>query len=173
MPATFNLELIPGQHIAIDTTCTSDELDMSKGPDGNTVAGVFWGKLDIVHNGDDHSMEFTGTRLNEQEYPPEMMFDSRVVSKLTVAAKPPTARCHLSVLSPQQTYCDITLSFAPLWSVGTTYPEAEPQEGNRVKWFVRLNPGGVLEHFNSETVVSELYYEALWVFQCFTRVYTE
>jgi hypothetical protein len=161
MPATFNLELAPGQHAAIDVTCNSEDLDMSRLEDGTLVAGMFWGKLDIVHNGDEHHMEFSGTRLPDQDYSPEFMFDNRVMTKLKVASKPSTAKCRLSIFSPEAEYCDIVLSLSPLWRIGNTFPEAEPGEGNRIKWFVRVNKGGAIEHFSSETACSALYYEAL------------
>lgn len=51
MDATFNLELVPGQYVALDTLVSSDELDMARMEDGTTVDGSFWGKLDIVHDG--------------------------------------------------------------------------------------------------------------------------
>ncbi|EEB88161.1 hypothetical protein MPER_14149, partial [Moniliophthora perniciosa FA553] len=117
MPATFNLELAPGQHVALDTTINSDELDMARMEDGTTVDGMFWGKLDIVHQGDTHTMEFSGTRLiNQQEYSPEFMFDSRVMTKLAVAAKPTAAKCNLSILSPEQAVTNVILTFSPFWN---------------------------------------------------------
>lgn len=162
MPATFNLELVPGQHVALDTTVTSDELDMARMEDGTTVDGMFWGKLDIVHNGDDHRMEFSGTRLtNQQDYSPDFMFDSRVMTKLAVAAKPTTAKCNLSLLTPETTYCDVTLMFSPYWKPGTIWPPAESLGDNKVKYFLRVHPGGALEHFDSEVVSTALYYEAM------------
>ncbi|KAK0450926.1 hypothetical protein EV421DRAFT_1888716 [Armillaria borealis] len=133
MPATFNLELMPGQHVALDTTVASDELDMARMEDGTTVDGMFWGKLDIVHQGDTHKMEFSGTRLQNEQYTPEFMFDSR----------PTTARCHLSLLTPEVQYCD------------------EQVADNKVKYFLRAHPGGAMEHFESEMVSTALYYEAI------------
>lgn len=159
MEGIFNLELNKNQHVAIDVTVTSDELDMSRTEDGTTVAGMFWGKLDIVHDGDVHRMEFSGTRLQDQS--PEFLFDSRVMSKLTVAAKPTTAKCTLTVLSPTVQYCDVNITLNSLWSVGMTWPPAEPQPDNKFKYFVRVHPGGALEHFDTETVVTSLYYEAM------------
>jgi hypothetical protein len=161
MPATFNLELVPGQHVALDTTVSSDELDMARMEDGTMVDGMFWGKLDIVHNGDTHKMEFSGTRLQNDEYPPEFMFDSRVMTKLAVAAKPTTAKCHLSILAPSQQYCDVVLTLSPLWKLAVTWPPAEALSENKVKYFLRVHPGGALEHFESEMVSTALYYEAL------------
>lgn len=164
MPATFNLELMPGQHVALDTTVSSDELDMARMEDGTTVDGMFWGKLDIVHQGDTHTMEFSGTRLsNEQQYSSEFMFDSRVMTKLAVAAKPTTAKCHLSILTPAMQYCDVMLSFSSLWKLGTTWPPAENLSEGKVKYFLRVHPGGALEHFESEMVTTALYYEAVYV----------
>lgn len=165
MPATFNLELAPGQVVAIDTICESDELDMSRTEDGTVVGGMFMGKLDIVHDhvAKVHKMEFTGTRLKEEEYPSDFFFDSRTLGKLTVAAKPSVAKCNLSILSPQQQYCDVTLQFSPFWKLGTTWPPAEQLSPDKAKFFLRVNPGGALEHFESETVVTSLYYEAMWV----------
>ncbi|KAJ7774551.1 hypothetical protein DFH07DRAFT_800026 [Mycena maculata] len=161
MPATFNLELMPGQHVALDVSVASDELDMARMEDGTMVDGMFWGKLDIVHQGDTHKMEFSGTRLANDNYSPEFMFDSRVMSKLAVAAKPTTAKCHLSVLTPAMQYCDIMLTFAPLWKLGITWPPAENVSENKVKYFLRVHPGGALEHFESEMVATSLYYEAM------------
>ena len=159
MDGTFNLELMPGRHAALDVLLSSDELDMSKLEDGTLVGGQFVGKLDIIHDGNDHRMEFTGTRV-QQDYP-DLVVDNRVMTKLKDAARPATAKCRLSIFPPQQQYVDIALSLAPLWRICTTFPDAEPQEGNRVKWFVRVNPGGAIEHFNTETACSSLYYEAL------------
>ncbi|KAK0210811.1 hypothetical protein DFS33DRAFT_1378801 [Desarmillaria ectypa] len=161
MPATFNLELMPGQHVALDTTVSSDELDMARMEDGTTVDGMFWGKLDVVHQGDTHKMEFSGTRLQNEQYTPEFMFDSRVMTKLAVAAKPTTARCHLSLLTPDVQYCDVILTFSPLWKLGITWPPAEQVADNKVKYFLRAHPGGAMEHFESEMVSTALYYEAI------------
>lgn len=162
MPATFSLELAPGQTVALETTISSDELDMARMEDGTTVDGMFWGKLDIVHDGDTHKMEFSGTRLtNTQEISPDLMVDSRVITKLSAASKPATAKCHLSLLAPSQQYCDVTLSFSPLWKLGTTWPPAELLEENKVKYFLRVHPGGAVEHFETEMFATALYYEAM------------
>ncbi|KAI0797981.1 hypothetical protein C8Q75DRAFT_801883 [Abortiporus biennis] len=162
MPATFNLELSPGQQVALDTTISSDELDMSRMEDGTLVDGSFWGKLDIIHQGDTHTMEFSGTRIaNSEEVPQDLMVDSRVITKLAVASKPATAKCHLSIYAPVQQYCDITLSFSPLWKLGLTWPKAEDVAENKVKYFLRAHPGGALEHFESEMISTSLYYEAI------------
>jgi hypothetical protein len=162
MPATFNLELTPGQHVALETT-VSDDFDMARMEDGTIVDGSFWGKLDIVHQGDTHKMEFSGTRLAGQEYSPDFLVDSRVITKLAVAAKPVTAKCHLSILAPAQQYCDVVLSFSPMWTLGTTWPPAENLADNKVKYFLRVHPGGAIEHFESEMVSTSLYYEAVYV----------
>ena len=161
MPAVFSLELAPGMNVALDTTVTSDELDMARMEDGTTVDGMFWGKLDIVHQGDTHKMEFSGTRLINPDIPTDLMFDSRVMSKLGVAAKPATAKCHLSILSPEVQYCDVMLSFSPLWKLGITWPPAEAVSDNKVKYFIRVHPGGAVEHFETEIVSTSLYYEAV------------
>lgn len=163
MPATFKLELNPGQTVAIDTTITSDDLDMSKTEDGTVVDGAFWGKLDIVHSGDEHTMVFSGTRMRDESLGSDFFFDSRVMGKLAVASKPTVAKFHLTVMSPQQQYCDISLSLAPMWKLGVTWPPAEPINESKVKYFLRVHPGGALEHFESDIVVTALYYEALWV----------
>ncbi|THH08658.1 hypothetical protein EW146_g8924 [Bondarzewia mesenterica] len=162
MPATFNLELTPGQHIALDTTVSSDELDMARMEDGTTVDGMFWGKLDIVHDGDTHKMEFSGTRLaNAEDVTPELMVDSRMITKLAVAAKPSTAKCRLSLLAPSVQYCDVTLSCSPMWKLGLTWPQAEAVDEGKVKYFLRVHPGGGFEHFETEMVATSIYYEAM------------
>jgi len=162
MPATFSLELTPGQHVALDTTVTSDELDMARMEDGTTVDGTFWGKLDIVHSGDTHKMDFSGTRLtNTENVSTDLIVDARVINKLAAVAKPSTAKCHLSLLAPTQQYVDIMLSLSPYWKLGVTWPPAEPVDENKFKYFVRVHPGGAMEHFETETTVTSLYYEAI------------
>lgn len=162
MPGTFNLELIPGQTVALDTIISSDELDMSRMEDGTTVDGMFWGKLDIVHDGDTHKMEFSGTRIvNSEEISPDLLVDARIIQKLATASKPATAKCHLSILAPKQQYCDVYLQFSPLWKQSISLPPAEKVEDNKVKWFVRVHPGGAIEHFDSLMTTTALYYEAV------------
>lgn len=161
MPATFNLELVPGQHIALETTVASaDDVDMSRMEDGTVVDGLFWGKLCIVHSGDTHTLDFTGTRMNNPDITPEFLFDSKVMTKLTSAARPSSAKCHLSILAPAQQYCDVYLTVNPLWNLAMTWPPAENVEDQKYKYFLRVHPGGALEHFESEMVVTSLYYEA-------------
>ncbi|KAG8760822.1 hypothetical protein FRC14_001850 [Serendipita sp. 396] len=160
MPATFNLELNPGQIVALETSCSSDDLDMSRTDEGTLVAGMFWGKLEIIHDGDTHQMEFTGTRKDES-LPGEFFFDQRVMTKLSVAAKPTTARCMIYMSSPEVQYADIILSLHAVWKFGVTYPPPEPMTDHKVKFFVRVHPGGALEDITNQTVVSSLYYEAM------------
>ena len=164
MPGTFFLELTPGQTVALDTTITSDELDMARMEDGTTVDGTFWGKLELVHDGDDHRMEFSGTRVqNTENVSTDLIVDSRMMNKLTVAAKPPAAKCHLSILAPAQQYADVVLSFSTYWKSGMTWPPAEPvpDSPNKIKWFLRAHPGGAVEHFETQMTTTALYYEAM------------
>lgn len=166
MPAVFKLELNPGQHIALDTTCFSDDLDMARIDDGTVVDGAFWGCLKIHHADDDHHMEFSGTRItsagpDDEPLPPNFWFDSRTLNKLVVAAKPTTAKCNITILSPEQQYCDVFVNFGPMWRLGATWPPAESMTDSKVKFFLRAHPGGALEHFESEAVVTSLYYEAM------------
>lgn len=162
MPGTFNLELIPGQTVALDTLISSDELDMARMEDGTTVDGMFWGKLNIVHDGDTHKMEFSGTRVvNSEEIDPELLVDSRIIQKMANASKPPTARCHLSILAPKQQYCDVFLQFSQLWKLTLAMPPVENIGDGKVKWFVRVHPGGAVEHFESLMTTTALYYEAV------------
>ena len=164
MPGTFNLELNPGQQVALDVTINSDELDMARMEDGTLVDGQFWGKLDIVHNNDTHLLEFSGTRLPPgAEFTPEMMIDTRVIGKLaTVTKATTTAKCNLTILAPAVQYCEVVLSFSPYWRLGVAWPPPEAkEEPHKVKYFMRVHPGGALEHFESEMVVTALYYEAM------------
>ncbi|TCD68902.1 hypothetical protein EIP91_009452 [Steccherinum ochraceum] len=163
MPATFNLELSPGQQVALDTIISSDELDMARMEDGTTVDGMFWGKLQIVHDGDEHNMEFSGTRIiNSDEVPPDLLIDSRLISKLAlITAKPVAAKCHLNIYSPIQQYCDLVLTLSPYWKLGLAHPAPEPVQENKVKFFLRVHPGGAIEHFESATHATSLYYEAI------------
>lgn len=162
MPATFNLELVPGQHIALETTVSSaEDVDMARMEDGTVVDGMFWGKLNIVHSGDTHTVEFTGTKMRDPDITPEFLFDSRVMTKLTTAARPTSAKCHLNILAPAQQYCDVILTVNSLWSLNLTWPPAENVGEHKHKYFLRVHPGGALEHFESEMVVTSLYYEVV------------
>ncbi|KAH9966801.1 hypothetical protein BC827DRAFT_1178475 [Russula dissimulans] len=161
MPATFSLELAPGQYVALDTTVSSDELDMARMEDGTTVDGNFWGKLTIVHDGDTHTMDFSGTRILGDDVTPDLMVDQRVITKLAVAAKPSVVKCRLSLLAPNMQYCDVVLSCSPFWKMGITWPPAEPIGDGKLKYFLRVHPGGGFEHFESEMVATAIYYEAI------------
>lgn len=162
MPATFNLELNPGKVVALDTiVAAEEELDMSKTEDGTLVAGMFWGNLKITHDGDNHRMEFTGTRKDET-LPTDFFFDNRVMTKLAVAAKPTTARCNIYMYSPEVQYSDVHLTFSSLWKLGVTWPPAEAVGENKVKFFVRVHPGGAMEYIMSQMAVSSLYYEVMY-----------
>ncbi|KAI0283044.1 hypothetical protein BGY98DRAFT_952691 [Russula aff. rugulosa BPL654] len=136
----FNLELNPGRH---------------------DVDGNFWGKLTIVHDGDNHTMDFSGTRLLGEDVTPDLMVDQRVITKLAVAAKPSVAKCRLTLLSPAMQYCDVVLSCSSMWKMGITWPPAEPVGDGKVKYFLRVHPGGGFEHFESEMVATAIYYEAM------------
>ena len=118
MPGFFDLELSPSQHVALDITINSDELDMLCMEDGMVVNGKFWGKLDIVHSGETHSLEFNDTWLPPgEDYTPKVI-DSCVMSKLAVATKLTTTKCHLTILTPGQHYCEVVLIFSSLWKLG-------------------------------------------------------
>jgi len=106
-------------------------------------------------------MEFSGTRLQDQSYNPEFLVDSRVISKLTVAAKPAVAKCSLSILAPDQQYCEVNVSTSPLWKLGMTWPPAENVSEDKLKYFLRVHQGGALEHFETESVVTSIYYEVM------------
>lgn len=169
MPGTFNLELIPGQQIALDTIIVSEgEMDMARMEDGTMVDGQFWGKLNIIHQGDTHKLEFTGAKLPPSTEggtnPTELIHNSRALTKLaSVATRPVTAKCHLSILPPAQQYVDIYLSFSSYWKIGATWPPGEtvPETDSKIKYFLRAYPGGALEHFESMMVTTSLYYEAM------------
>ncbi|KZT26541.1 hypothetical protein NEOLEDRAFT_227860 [Neolentinus lepideus HHB14362 ss-1] len=175
MPAVFSLELVPGQTVALETTVASDgDLDMARTEDGTMVEGQFWGKLSIVHTPDTHKMEFSGTRLptpDESAPTPaaitngisitDLVVNTKALTKLAVVAKPATAKCHLSLLPPAQQYCDVYLTFSQYWKMGLTWPPAESVEDNKVKYFLRVHPGGAMEHFESMMVSTSIYYEAI------------
>lgn len=161
MPGCFNLELAPGHRVALDTIVSAEEeLDMSRDADGTIVAGNFWGKLEIIHQGDDHRLEFTGTQRADS-LPEDFFFDSRIMNKLAVAARPTTARCNIYMYSPETQYSDIHLSFSPFWKMGVTWPPAEVLSENKIKFFVRVHPGGAMEYITTTQVVSSLYYETM------------
>lgn len=157
MDGTFNLELEPGKLAALDVLLSSEELDMSKHPDGTMVSGKFVGTLDIIHNyeDNDHRMEFTGTRTQSNA---EINIDAKAVTKLKQASRAPSAKCRLSIYPPETRMVEVVLSTAALWKIGTTYPEADRIGENRVKWYAQVHPNSEIE---SDPDCASLYYEAL------------
>ena len=133
MDGIFNLELEKGRMVGIDVSINSDELDMARMEDGTVVDGVFWGKLDIVHNEETHKMEFSGTRMKNQTYNPDILVDQKTLSKLSTVSRPVTAKCNLSILAPQQQYCEVNVTFSPAWKIGWTWPPAENMMDDRFK----------------------------------------
>ena len=160
MPGSFELEMAPGQHVILDVTMTSDELDMSRMEDGTVIDGRFWGKLDIVHSGHTHTLEFSGTRHIGDDHVPDVI-DSRVMSKLAEVAKPTKAKCHLTILTPVQQSCELILSFSHLWKLGVVWPPPEHLEGLKIKYAFRVHPEGFLENCESGVFTTALYYEAM------------
>ncbi|KAJ2935377.1 hypothetical protein H1R20_g1718, partial [Candolleomyces eurysporus] len=71
------------------------------------------------------------------------------------------AKCSLAILAPTSVYCEVILSFSPLWKIGTTWPMGENIEENKVKYFVRVHPGGALENIEQQVVTTAVYYEAI------------
>jgi len=160
MPATFNLELTPGRTVALETICDSGDLDMSRTQGGTLVDGNFWGVLKIVHKDETHSMDFNGTKLTSH-IPNEFFLDQRTISKLVVATKPTIAKCTLTIVAPKEQSCELVVSLAQTWSFGMAYPMTEKQGPRKLKYFLRVRPEGYLEHFDSDIVVTSLYYEAM------------
>lgn len=173
MPGLFNMELAPGQHVALDTVIYSgaEDMDLARMEDGTTVDGVFWGKLNIIHEGDKHELEFTGTRVpGEYDIPRDYIYNPRLMSKLiTAASAEMVAKCHLSILVPTEVHCEVTLGLSPMWRLHLTWPSYEelPSQ-NKFKFFLRASPGGALEHFGDQVVATSIYYEAVSV--CFISI---
>ncbi len=125
--------------MALEANCESDDLDMSRTDDGTLVDGSFWGVLKITHQDENHSIDFSGTRLGAASatapiVPNEFFFDSRAMAKLMmVAARPTTAKCNLTVVAPSEQYCDVNINLTSMWRFGTTYPTAESVADNKVK----------------------------------------
>lgn len=163
MPASFNLELTPNQTVGLEVSVVSDEFDMSRMEDGTTVDGQFWGCLEIVHRGDTHKLDFTGAKVPPDNaiFTPEFMMDRKTLEKLAIATRPAVAKCNLAILAPTSVYCELILSFSPLWKIGTTWPIGEDVGENKVKYFVRVHPGGALEHIEQQVVTTAIYYEAI------------
>ncbi|KZO95828.1 hypothetical protein CALVIDRAFT_545789 [Calocera viscosa TUFC12733] len=161
MPATFNLELEPNQTVALDTWVTSDTYDMSKTDDNVTVDGTFYGKLNIVHKPGSHTVDFTGTRYKDPGLQGDFWMDASVMRRLAIVSKQQSvARCQATIMAPSPQYCDYYITLSPLWRLGVTYPQAEMLPDGRAKFFVRTaSKNGYLEHFQTETVITSLYYE--------------
>ncbi|KAI6099309.1 hypothetical protein EDD16DRAFT_1781966 [Pisolithus croceorrhizus] len=99
--------------------------------------------------------------MNNLDITPELLIDSKVMGKLASASRPFLAKCRLIILAPAQQYCDVILTVNPLWSLSMMWPPAENVGDHKYKYFLRVHPGGALEHFASEMVVTSLYYEAV------------
>lgn len=96
--------------------------------------GSFWGVLKLTHDfaGDNHLIDFSGTRLT-QDLSKDFFLDQRTIAKLLVATKPTTAKCTLTIRSPSMQYVDVNIELASMWSLGVTYPQAEPVDDKKVK----------------------------------------
>ena len=136
---------------------------MARMEDGTVVDGLFWGKLSIVHSGDNHSLEFSGTGMNNPDISPEFMFDSKVMAKLISATCPSPAKCHLSILAPGQQYCDVYLTVNLLWNLSMTWPPAENVGDQKYKYFLRVHPGGA--SISAASVVDGMYLHEVSVIQ--------
>jgi len=88
MQALFNLEIHPGQFGALDTTVFSEGSDMARMPDGTFVDGHFLENSNIVHDGNKHEMQFTGTRPPGDKYPADFILDSRVMPSSQLQLNP-------------------------------------------------------------------------------------
>ncbi|EJU05587.1 hypothetical protein DACRYDRAFT_74849 [Dacryopinax primogenitus] len=161
MPATFNLELDPGQTVALETWVTSEEYDMSKTDDNIMVDGTFYGKLSIVHKPGTHTVDFTGTRYRDPGLQGDFWMDASIMRRLALVSKQQSvARCQATIMAPSPQYCDFYITMSNLWRLGVTFPQAEILPDGRAKFFIRTaNKNGYLEHFHTETVVTSLYYE--------------
>lgn len=173
MPCEFSLELTPGRHVALDTVCSSDALDMSRAEDGTLVAGQFWGCLKITHDLSAspspgvHEMSFNGKRLDPNATPHRPL-PSNNQSMLTdgptlTTARPATLRSSIKIKALKDAYFDLAVGCSPMWRMTGSWPPAEEVGEFKSKWFVRASPGGVVEHFKSGVVVNELFYEATCV----------
>jgi hypothetical protein len=154
---------MPGKYIAPGAFPPSEENEMFKPEDGAKNAGQFVGKLNNIPNGlnNRHHVKFIGTQPRLDF--PDLVVDTRAMTKFEPGSTPIIAKCRLIILSPQPQYVDITLRMAPMWRIGTTFPEAELQNGYRVKWSGHVLPGGVIKAISAEPACTSLYYELLQV----------
>ncbi|TDL24701.1 hypothetical protein BD410DRAFT_744264 [Rickenella mellea] len=157
MPCSFTLELNEGEYLALDVTMSSKEQDMSRDETGGLIKGKFTGELNVVRDGANHKMEFVGALQQDPDHP-EKAEDSPDES--LPPPKQTIARCVVHILAPEQQYCELTAAFSPHWTFNLTWPEAERLNHDKFKYFLRLNSGGAMEHFDSETVTNALYYQA-------------
>ena len=170
MPCDFDLELAPGQRVALGTICCSEDLDMSRAEDGTLVDGSFWGCLKIVHTDDEHLMEFSGTRIAASPSSDSgssilpLTMDHRAMERIALATRPATVKCTIRINAPKEESVEVGVCFSPMWQMTGSFPPAERAEEAKAKWFVKVKPGGVIEHFGSSAVVSELFYEATCVY---------
>ncbi|KAG8868227.1 hypothetical protein FRB97_002620, partial [Tulasnella sp. 331] len=171
MPCEFNLELSPGRRVALNTTCSSDALDMSRAEDGTLVSGQFWGCLNITHDFNTspssgvHEMSFTGTRNpTAAPHPISISLPAENLSMLTddrsIVTRPATLKSSIKIKTLKEVYFDLAVGFSPMWKLTGSWPPAEEVQEFKSKWFIRASPGGAMEHFKSGVVVNELFYEA-------------
>jgi hypothetical protein len=113
----------------------------------------------------EHDTPLGGAKVVDGKYPPpDFSIAPRVMATNTEAVRSNVARCHVSISSPQETDCEITLQFSRLWLIGTSYPAADNMKGNRMKWQVKLMAGsGLIQGLTSKELCSSLYYEAMYV----------
>ncbi len=170
MPCDFDLELSPGNRVALGTICSSEDLDMSRTDDGTLVDGSFWGLLKITHTAEEHAIEFQGSRVasgsprssNTSPSPLALPFPGSIAP--AVAVRPPSSlKCTVRVNAPKDgATIEIGVCFSPMWSLTNAYPPVEDREdeAKAAKWRVKCRQGGLIEHMSSSSIVSELFYEA-------------
>lgn len=83
---------------------------------------------------------------------------------MSIVGRPSTVKCSIRISAPKDDNVEVGVCFSPMWSLTNSFPPVLLMEGSKAKWFVKVKPGGVIEHPASGAVAGELFYEATYVF---------
>ncbi|BEI86093.1 hypothetical protein CcaverHIS002_0603800 [Cutaneotrichosporon cavernicola] len=151
-PQTLSVNTTAGKNVSLTTTVTGD---LPKGP----PAGQYLGTL-TVESGT-FAQNFQGQQLG----PNEVLTKFYVQEKDTVRLlfRPRSVRPQIDVLFPEESSLEVNVALKG-WMVTTAYPEVvlRPDAGfTRLRWFLRVKKGGVVEDLLTGTESHGLFMELL------------
>ncbi|KAK1927856.1 hypothetical protein DB88DRAFT_479560 [Papiliotrema laurentii] len=129
--------------------------DATKGP----PAGEYLGTLSIAPNS--LNQKFVGQQLGPNEVFTKFVVHDKHTARLLF--RPRSVRPQVDILYPEEKSLEVSLSVAD-WQVVAAYPMTSliPDNGRqKLRWFIRVRPGGIVEDLLTGTEASGLFVELL------------